>query len=160
MTSPNDLPSVGTEDARRLANWCEVMAAPPHSKSKAAYFESTAIALRNLVSERDALAGRVAELEAERDALPLRPEEQRAVLADPGMLVRLIGYHDAQEAAGEAFAEGWGKYHERRALELLAIGRKVIAEDPGIWEPEIIAEFKPRFSERAALSATTPESKP
>ncbi len=140
--TPNDLPSVGTEDGCRhgVIGYCT---------------ECNAVhKIQAIISERDDLAARVRELEGERDAAPLRLQEQRAVLDDPGMLVRLIGYHDAQEAAGEAMEEGWGKYHERRALELLAIGRKVIAEDPGIWEPEIIAEFKPRHSERAALTAS------
>ena len=55
MTTPNDLPSVGTEDALLEANQWEMMFGEPDAADM----------LRALVSERDELASRVRELEAE-----------------------------------------------------------------------------------------------
>lgn len=81
--------------------------------------------------------------------------EQRAVLADLMGLECLINYHDCQEVAGDAIEPGWGNGNARRALELLKLGREIIAADPDLWHPEQKAAFSLRFSERAALAKTT-----
>ena len=52
MTTPNDLPSVGTEDAQEIA----------HGLGRI-YQDTAADMLRSLVAERDELASRVRELE-------------------------------------------------------------------------------------------------
>ena len=86
----------------------------------------------------------------------LSESEQRAILRDPVAIACLIGHHDCEDAASDAFGIGDAKYHERRALELLAIGRAVIAEDPDLWTEAERKHFAPRYSERAAATANTP----
>lgn len=80
----------------------------------------------------------------------LSEHEQRAILRDPVAIARIINHHDAEEAGADAIEPGWGTYHAKRVLELLALGRAVIAEDPEIWTESERAEFALRYSERAA----------
>ena len=145
MTSPNDLPSVGTEDAPSMANYTFTIVADSGYESttegrcSAKQYGAVIYALHNddsyadqrdkLASERDALAGRVAELEAKRDAA-------------------------AEVACGavrKAFSLGQ-TYWQQADSEYTSQHRKA----EGTW-----ATFKALIEEtRAALSATTPESKP
>ncbi|BEP44095.1 hypothetical protein [Variovorax sp. V15] len=83
----------------------------------------------------------------------LDTHEQRAVLADLLGLECLINYHDAQEAGAEAIEPGLGKTDARRVLDLLKLGREIIAEDPELWTDEQKRVFELRFSERAAAAA-------
>ena len=76
--------------------------------------------------------------------------EQRAVLADLMGLECLINYHDAQEAGADAMEPGWGAANARCALELLTIGRAIIAADPDLWHDEQKAAFALRYSERSS----------
>lgn len=79
---------------------------------------------------------------------PLSLCEQRAVLADLMGLECLINYHDCQETMADAMEPGAGKSNEARALELLKLGREIIAKDPDIWFDEQKVSFKLRHSEK------------
>lgn len=92
---------------------------------------------------------------AEQPVAPaLTEHEQRAILRHPVAIACLIGHHDCEEAGADAAEPGLGSYHAKRVLELLAIGRAVIAEDPEIWPEEERKEFALRYSERTAQGAT------
>lgn len=80
----------------------------------------------------------------------LTAHEQKAVLADLMGLECLINYHDVQETEYDAMEPGAGSSNAARALELLAIGRTIIAEDPEIWFDEQKAAFALRHSEKQA----------
>lgn len=85
MTTPNDLPSVGTEDAQALAAMlivhagdhkdvayeCDMNPADTLNWKHHVTSLDASKALLTLVSERDELAARVRELEGERDRLKL-----------------------------------------------------------------------------------------
>ena len=75
--------------------------------------------------------------------------EQRAVLADLTGLECLINYHDCAEVEGDAIEPGWGANDALRSLELLRMGREIIATDPDIWSDTQKAAFKLRHSEIA-----------
>jgi len=88
---------------------------------------------------------------AEADAKPakqlLNECEQKAVLRDLMGLECLINYHECEEVGADAMEPGMGAGNARRALELLAIGRGIIAEDPDLWFEEQKAAFKLRHRE-------------
>lgn len=87
------------------------------------------------------------------DEASLSTYEQRAVLADLMGLECLINYHGCKQVEADAIEPGAGSFHEKRALALLAIGRKIIDEDPDIWSEAEKKPFDLRHSERAALKA-------
>lgn len=163
MNAPNDLPSVGTEDARRVTFddamsmqfkltdvICEVDA-----QERDCYAAAQMIV--DLVSERDTLAARVAELEAEVDEQcrinGMGAERELALMA---RVAELEAERDAAAevscgAVRKAFSLGQ-TYWQQADSEYTSQHRKA----EGTW-----ATFKALIEEtRAALSATTPESKP
>lgn len=65
MTTPNDLPSVGTEDATGLNIELQIIAGFMHDPRPRSAINRATELLRSLVSERDELASRVRELEGD-----------------------------------------------------------------------------------------------
>lgn len=150
----NDLPSVGTEDALKVAALLPAFDIAGLGKGVAA---DACNMLRALVSERDELASRVRELEAEVDEQcrinGMGAERELALMA---RVAELDGERDAaaETACGavrKAFSLGQ-TYWQQADSEYTSQHRKA----EGTW-----ATFKALIEEtRAALSATTPGSKP
>lgn len=147
---PNDLPSVGTEDAR-LA----LTAALGYVERNTPQLVRDEI--RSLSAERDELASRVKELQAEvQEQCRINGMGAERELALMARVAELDGERDAaaETACGavrKAFSLGQ-TYWQQADSEYTSQHRKA----EGTW-----ATFKALIEEtRAALSATTPESKP
>ena len=86
---------------------------------------------------------------------PLSVSEQKAMLADLRGLECLIDRHDCWivEADGRDMSE-CTPFHESRIAELLAVGRAMIAADPGQWHDHQTAPFKLRHGESVSAPPT------
>jgi len=94
--------------------------------------------------------GHEIELFLKKEEAPLSIHEQKAVLADLQGIDCLINYHDCKEVEADAIEPGWGAANGKRSLELLALGREIIARDPEIWTESQKKPFELRYSEKVA----------
>ncbi|RYF31380.1 MAG: hypothetical protein EOO23_02765 [Comamonadaceae bacterium] len=98
----------------------------------------------------------VASAQAVPPVAPLDLSEQKAALKNPVIIAALIDQHDCWMTEADAFdMSECVPAHEARVLELLTLGRAIIAKDPEIWTDDVKANFKQRYSEKdsAALKS-------
>lgn len=75
--------------------------------------------------------------------------EQSFIMKNPKAISILIDYHDVCETEALSIDHEFDvTYHTKRRQYLLELGRKIIAEDPEIWDESVHDDFKLRYTEK------------